>query len=131
MTLGIDNLQIGRTGIGNSAHPFDEIFQHLDRAKGLRYPIVLTDGVWSDQVKAIRAAKRCHQAGIEIIAVGFGEADSNFLRQISSSENLNFFTNLRDLGETFSWIAQELTEGDGHIDPATVKQRQKRLKLWG
>lgn len=92
---------------------------------------MLTDGVWSDRVKAIRAAKRCHQAGIEIIAVGFGEADSNFLREISSSENLNFFTNLRDLGETFSWIAQELTEGGGHIDPATVKQHQKRLKLWG
>lgn len=126
---GIDNLHIGRTGYGNDTHPFDEIFRNLKKAKGLRYALVLTDGVWSDRAEAIRAAKRCHQAGIEIIAVGFGEADKYFLRQISSSEELSFFTSLADLSETFSSIAQELTEGGGQIDAANIKQRRKGLKL--
>jgi molecular chaperone DnaK len=131
ITHGVDNLQIGRTGYGNETHPFDEIFQHLNKAKGLRYALVLTDGVWSNQDKAIRAAKRCHESGIEIIAVGFGDADRRFLKQISSSEDLSFFTNLADLSETFSSIAQELTEGGGQINNQNMQQRRKGLRLWG
>ncbi|MBW4590035.1 Hsp70 family protein [Aetokthonos hydrillicola] len=125
---GIDNLYIGRTGYGNETHPFDEIFRHLKEAKGLRYALVLTDGVWKNQPEAIRAAKRCHQAGIEIIAVGFGEADKYFLREISSSEELSFFTSLGDLSETFSAIAQELTESGGQFDGIT--RRRTGLKLF-
>jgi molecular chaperone DnaK len=127
---GIDSLQIGRTGYGNDTHPFDEIYRQLNKAKGLRYALVLTDGVWSNQEAAIRVAKRCHQAGIEIIAVGFGEADKYFLRQISSSEDLSFFTSLADLSDTFSSIAQELTEGGGLIEPEKIKQKTKGLMFW-
>lgn len=126
---GIDTLQIGRTGYGNATHPFDEILNHLERAKGLRYAIILTDGVWNDQAAAIRAAQRCHQIGIEIIAIGFGGADKAFLRKISSSEEFSFFTNLADLSETFSAIAQELTENSGQIDPGSLNQRYKGLKI--
>jgi molecular chaperone DnaK len=46
---GIQNLSIGRTGYGNSAHPFDEIFRILRKAKDLKYGIILTDGVWANQ----------------------------------------------------------------------------------
>jgi len=127
---GIQNLEIGRTGYGNGTDPFNEIFQHLHQAKGLRYGLVLTDGVWSNQNRAIQAAKRCHEVGIEIIAIGFGGADKNFLRKISSREDLSFFTDLNRLSETFSTIAQELTEGGGQIDPENLKTRNKWLKLW-
>jgi molecular chaperone DnaK len=128
---GIETLQIGRTGYGNDTHPFDEIFRLLQKVKGLRYALVLTDGVWSDQAKAVQAAKRCHQAGIEIIAIGFGGADRVFLKQISSSEEFSFFTSLSELSETFSAIAQELTESSGQIDSSSLNQRRKGLKLWG
>lgn len=130
ISKGIKNLDIGRTGYGNDTDPFNDIFSHLSQVKGLRYGLVLTDGVWSNQSRAIKAAKRCHQAGIEIIAIGFGGANRDFLRQISSREDLSFFTNLNELTETFGTIAQELTEGGGSIDPEAMKTRNKLLKLW-
>ena len=107
---GIRNLKIGRTGYGNETHPFDEILRLLENTNGLRYGLILTDGVWSNPRRAIRSAQYCHQAGIEIIAVGFGRADKNFLSKISSSDELSFFTDLNELNKTLSYIAQELTE---------------------
>lgn len=129
ITQGFNNLGIGRTGGGNATDPFTEIYNHLHQAKGLRYGLVLTDGLWHNQQRAIQTAQRCHQAGIEIIAIGFGGADYNFLSQISSREDLSFFTNLNQLTETFSTIAQELIEGGGHIDTEGLKTRRNLLKL--
>jgi len=126
---GIDDLTIGRTGGGNATDPFNQILGHLQQPKGLRYGIVLTDGVWSDQASAIRTAKRCHEAGIEIIAIGFGGADEAFLKQISSADEYSFFTNLNDLSDTFSTIAQELTEGGGEIDKGSMQKRKRGLRL--
>jgi molecular chaperone DnaK len=130
ITHSIDRLEIGRTGYGNDAHPFDDIFSSLKNAKDLRYALVLTDGVWSNQETAITAARRCHEARIEIIAIGFGGADRDFLRKISSREDLSFFTDLSRLTETFSTIAQELTEGGGQIDSESIKNNHKGLKFW-
>lgn len=127
---GIKNLKIGRTGYCNGTDPFNEIFTHLKKAKGLRYGLVLTDGAWSNQNLAIQSAKRCHEAGIEIIAIGFGGADKDFLRKISSREDLSFFTDLNRLTETFSTIAQELTEGGGQIDSESIQNKKKGLRLW-
>jgi electron transfer flavoprotein alpha/beta subunit len=75
---------------------------------------VLADGVWENQRRAIEKARRCKEKhGIEIVAVGFGGADDAFLRAIASSDEVSFFTNLNGLVETFSTIAQVLTESGG------------------
>lgn len=126
---GITGMFIGRTGGGNSADPFDEIYDHLHRQKGQRYALVLTDGVWSYQDQAEQRAKRCHKAGIEIIAIGFGGADENFLRRISSREEFSFATDLNSLSETFSTIAQELTESGGVVEVESMKQKRGKLRL--
>ena len=109
----IDGLTIGRTGHGNATDPFEEIHRRMRKVAELRYAIVLADGVWSDQSLAVRRAKKCHETGMEVIAIGFGGADEAFLRQVSSSDEHSFFTDLSSLTETFSTIAQELTEGTG------------------
>jgi len=106
----IDELAIGKTGRGNMGQPFDDILERLAHAPGNRYAVVLADGVWVGQRRAITAARRCHQAGINIIAVGFGKADQKFLDAIASSSEQSFFTDLGSLTETFSGIARELTE---------------------
>lgn len=113
ITHTIDNLQCGRTGYGNATHPFDVILQHLQQTSGIRYGLVLADGVWSNQSHAVQRAQVCHAANIEIIGIGFGGADQSFLRQISSSDEHSFFTDMNRLTETFSTIAQELTESGG------------------
>lgn len=107
----IDALECGRTGIGNSTDPFDELRRRLNGQKGRRFAIVLADGAWSYQDEAVRKAVQCHELGIEVVGVGFGSADAAFLRKISTSDENSIFTDLSRLVETFSTIAQEITEG--------------------
>lgn len=101
------------TGVGNYTDPFDEILRSLTNAPGIRYAIVLADGVWAYQDEAIRKAKRCHEDEIEIIAIGFGQANQGFLRRIASSSEQSFFIDISQLSETFSTIAQELSGTGG------------------
>jgi molecular chaperone DnaK len=115
---------------GTTAHPLDTIFNNLNDVKGSRYGVILTDGEWFCNNDPIRAAKRCHEAGIDIIAIGFGDAKEDFLRKISSRDDLSFFTDLSRLTETFSTIAQELTEGGGQINPESIQAKKKGLKFW-
>lgn len=126
---GINGLSIGRTGLGTTAIPFDEVYNHLWNAPGLRCALVLTDGAWAHQKKAVERARRCHAADISVIAVGFGSAREDFLREISSSDQFSFFTNLDKLGEVFGTIAQELTESGGQLDPERMKARRRGLAL--
>lgn len=98
---------------GTSGASFHCLYDLLHDTPGIRYAIVLTDGQWSDQGGAIRKAKQCHQSDIEVIAIGFGQADRHFLEQIASSTEQSLFTDLSRLTEAFSTIAQELTESAG------------------
>jgi len=109
----INNLQVGETGYGNLAHPFNECFTLLNKLPNRKFIITLADGVWTNQKRAVTSAQKCHKADINIIAIGFGSADKLFLRAIASSNEASFFTTLNDLEETFSSIAQELTETGG------------------
>jgi len=131
ISKGIERMGIGRTGWSNFAHPFDTIYSLLAGVDGSRAALVLADGVWMRQGQAIKAAQRCHAAGITIIAVGFGQADRAFLRAVSSSDALSFFTDLNALTRTFSTIAQEITERGGLIDPESMRQRRSQLDLDG
>ena len=109
----IDSLAIGETGGGNAGHPFDQLLAMLRGRTGRRYGVVLADGIWENQPLAIQRARRCHEAGIEIIAIGFGGADRAFLAQMASATENSFFTEMNELTEVFSTIARELTEGTG------------------
>jgi molecular chaperone DnaK (HSP70) len=119
----IKGLSIGRTGYGNATDPFDELFKRLEKVAGTRCAVVLADGVWAHQGTAVKRAKRCHAAEIQVIGVGFGAADREFLRQISWPEN-SVFTDLNSLVETFSTIAQELGSGAGHSGLTALKARR-------
>nr|VFK28938.1 MAG: Molecular chaperone DnaK (HSP70) [Candidatus Kentron sp. MB]VFK33411.1 MAG: Molecular chaperone DnaK (HSP70) [Candidatus Kentron sp. MB]VFK76153.1 MAG: Molecular chaperone DnaK (HSP70) [Candidatus Kentron sp. MB] len=112
---GIDGLDTGILGCCNDAHPFDEIKQLLEGVDGPCYAVVLADGVWAYQNKAAKKARACHQAGIEVIAIGFGSADKAFLNAIASSDEAGIFTDLHNLQETFTTIAQVLTERAGGL----------------
>ncbi|MGE4182777.1 MAG: Hsp70 family protein [Limisphaerales bacterium] len=125
--LAINNLEACETGVSNAAHPFDEVHSLLKSVKGRRFAITLADGVWSDQSQAIERAKACHQANIDVIAIGFGGADQDFLRQIASSDEASFFTSMSGLVETFSTIAQVLTETGGGAPASAPGGAGRRL----
>lgn len=106
----IDGLRVGSTGGGNSGHPFDVIYDLYNENSGLRYAIVLADGIWAYQDNAIKQSKRCHAAEIQIISIGFGGADKRFLDAIASTSDLSIFTTQHGLTEAFGTIAREITE---------------------
>lgn len=113
----IDNLDITeKYGYGNSAHPFDLGFSELRKSSAdVKYIIVLTDGMWSCNESAIASAKKCHSAGIEVMALGFGTADYNFLKKIASTDEFASLTNLSELSGSFSKIAQAIGDSSTGI----------------
>lgn len=127
ISRAIDNLPNVNLGCCNDAHPFDEIHRLLQATQSQRslwqrlwsgeeieprrYALVLADGVWSNQNRAIERAKRCHAEGIDIIGIGFGGADQAFLKAITSADQESVFTQKEMLSEAFSSIAQVLNEG--------------------
>jgi len=96
-------------GGGNSAHPFDNSRQLLS-LPGERTLVVLTDGVWSCQPQAIASARNCHQDGIQVVALGFGSADEDFLRKIASPGAASKLESSAELTAAFGQIAQVLLE---------------------
>ena len=62
-----------------------------------------------DQSRAVKAAKKCNRAGIDTAGIGFGYADIDFLRAISSDDaNAIFVSGSREIGHAFGTIAQSL-----------------------
>jgi len=110
LSHAIEQLAAGRTGYGNNGEPFEELYKALASTKGVRYAVVLTDGLWACPEVAIEHAQRCHAVGIEVFAVGFGSANHEFLSEIASSADQGILVNLNQLIEAFSTIAQEIAE---------------------
>jgi hypothetical protein len=101
-------------GGGTSAIPFNtsyKLFSSKEDAK--RYFILLTDGEWYDQESAIKEANEFKQMGVEIIAVGFGSADIEFLKSVASSSDKVLMTNLDKLANEFSKFTLSIIKGAG------------------
>ena len=109
----------------NSAHPFNDSLLLLKDQDDPKFIIVLTDGMWSYQEKAIHCAKKCAEDGIEVIAIGFGSADKKFLQDIATSDENALFTNLEGLVTSFSKIAQVLTETSGNFSGDNHSSQKK------
>lgn len=109
---GINHLGVGMVGICNEAEPFTKAYEEMKFKDEdiVKYIVVLTDGMWNSPNYAIKAAKRCHNANIEVVALGFGGADKDFLRKIASTAELATLTSLSELTGLFSKIAQEIGE---------------------
>ncbi len=116
----IRKLESVDVGVCNGAHPFTDARAILSRwtsrkKRGLRYIVVLTDGCWACREAAIQAAHMCHMDGIDVMALGFGSANYEFLKQIASTDQFASLTDLSDLGGSFSRIAQAIGEGAGGL----------------
>lgn len=104
----INSIECGVTGYGNATHPFYEIMKLLENEDGRLFAVILADGVWDRPQNAIEAAHECNKAEIETAAIGFGSADYNFLKNISSEDANAMFVSQSELGSAFGTIAQSL-----------------------
>lgn len=99
------------TGVCNAGHPFNDFKDMLGRVKGKRLGIVLADGVWENQSLAVSEARKCHRKDIDITGIGFGYADEQFLRDISSGDIDSMLVDQSELTQSFGKIAQEIGGG--------------------
>lgn len=77
--------------------------------------VFLTDGDWSSRSNPLMDAQNAWNSGIDTIGVGFGDANEEFLRSISSVKDLSGLTDLGHLSESFSTIAREIGTGGGLV----------------
>jgi molecular chaperone DnaK (HSP70)/uncharacterized protein YegL len=76
-----------------------------------RYIIILTDGYPDAPESAIEQAMTARHDGIEIVAIGTGDADRDYLRRLASSEQASIFARSGELVQTFGHIARVIAEG--------------------
>lgn len=105
----------GNVGYGNAEHPFEDLSKVLGPRDGPRTAVVLADGVWEDQPRAVKSARDCHAQDIEIVAIGFGHADKRFLDEISTAAELSLKVEQSQLVATFGSIAQVVAERSGMV----------------
>lgn len=115
----IDKLNVGWGG-GNEACPFKDAMNVMEDGKGAKFVVVLTDGIWEHPEQAVRDAKDVKRAGTEIIAIGFGCANHGFLRSVATCDENAIMTDLSRLVDSFSKIAQVLTESGGRTETSLM-----------
>jgi molecular chaperone DnaK len=76
-----------------------------------RYVVLLTDGYPDAAESAIEQAQAARKQGIEIVAIGTGDADRDYLRRLASSEQASIFARSGELVQTFGHIARVIAEG--------------------
>jgi Mg-chelatase subunit ChlD len=83
----------------------------LAAADRKRYVVILTDGYADAPASAVEQAQAARQQGIEIVAIGTGDADRDYLRRLASSEAASIFARRGELVQTFGHIARVIAEG--------------------
>ena len=83
----------------------------LNRLDRTRYMVILTDGYPDAAESAVEQAARARGEGIEIVAIGMGDADLDYLRRLASTEEGSIFARQGELVGAFGHIARMIAEG--------------------
>jgi molecular chaperone DnaK len=108
----IEELKVKMLGRGTDASPLATASAVVGGQPGVGIIVVLTDGIWGKRENAVEQALACRSENITIIAVGLGEADTSFLRQIATVDDGALFTTIDKLGDTFGTIATAISSGN-------------------
>jgi molecular chaperone DnaK len=76
-----------------------------------RYVVILTDGYPDAPESALEQALAAREQGIEIVAIGTGDADRDYLRRLASSDQASIFARSGELVQAFGHIARVIAEG--------------------
>ncbi|WP_435010910.1 Hsp70 family protein [Tundrisphaera lichenicola] len=98
----------GTTNLGGALEMARLRLNRLDR---IRYIVLLTDGYPDAAESAVEQAALARGEGVEIVAIGMGDADRDYLRRLSSTEEGSIFARQGELVGTFGHIARVIAEG--------------------
>jgi molecular chaperone DnaK len=76
-----------------------------------RYIVILTDGYPDAPEDAVAQAGSARDQGIEIVAIGTGDADREYLRRLASTDAGSIFARQGELVQTFGHIARVIAQG--------------------
>ena len=83
----------------------------LDARDRTRYIVILTDGYPDAAESAVQEAAVAKRDDIQIIAIGTGDADRDYLRRLASTEAGSIFARQGELVATFGHIAKVISGG--------------------
>ncbi len=89
-----------------------ELARHrLNRLDRLRYLVILTDGYPDAPEAAVLEAVNARNEGVEIVAIGTGDADLGYLQRLASTEAGSIFAKEGELVGAFGHIARMIAQG--------------------
>ena len=110
----IDSIEKCDVGRGTSAEPLTVMLPRIRKYSyaGFKYAVVLTDGSWYDGAdkKALKIKEEYLRNGIEIVALGFGKAKYEFLRELSTREDLAEVEDIARLDKMLLKIARMIQQ---------------------
>ena len=98
----------GTTNLSDALAMARERLWNADRR---RYVVILTDGYPDSTEAAVEQAALAKAEGIEVVAIGTGEADRAYLRRLASTEEGSIFAGSGELVGTFGHIARMIAQG--------------------
>jgi molecular chaperone DnaK (HSP70) len=105
----IDRLEAD--GTTNLTEALELAHEHLSADDRIRFIVILTDGYPDSAESAVEEATRTKGDGVEIVAIGTGDADRAYLRRIASTEEGSIFARRGELVSTFGHIARVIATG--------------------
>ncbi len=88
-------------GLEAAARELDNLPDEWRDSSVPRSILLFTDGQPDDAEATLNAAGRCRSCGLRIVAIGTGDADTDFLDQVTGDRNLVFSVNSGDFDEGF------------------------------
>ncbi len=98
----------GTTNLSDALSMARELLNARDR---IRYVVILTDGYPDATEDAVEQARLARDQGIEIVAIGTGGADRDYLKRLASTESGSIFASHGELASAFGRIARVISEG--------------------
>jgi len=121
------------TGSTNMSGGIVTAHEELKFLEDPRFIVLLTDG-YPDSISSTRtAAKDVCAEGIDLITIGTGGADKDFLKEIACSDENSFFAQSGQVVGAFSKIAQVIGETHGGLSRTRRQKTTKSgfLKIFG
>ena len=105
-----DYVEEGLLGYQTDAEPLQYLNAYWGDSTDKNIVLLLTDGLWGKEIQETKVAKELHAKGIDVCAIGIGHANERFLKQIATLEDDGVFTTEGNLVETFTTIAQIVSD---------------------
>lgn len=109
LQAAIDRLEAdGTTNLSDALKLAREKLSARDRA---RYVVILTDGYPDTPGETVEVASEARAEGIQIVAIGMGDADRAYLRRLANTDEGAIFAKQGELVQAFGHIARVIAEG--------------------